>query len=113
MRIETNIDQVQSQLRRSAQEAIEKAKRELQMTALEVEREAKLNAPVDTGMLRASITNEEVDDGYEVFTNVEYAQFIEYGTSRQAARPFLTPALDVATKGLKQRLERIIAEQLD
>lgn len=113
MRVDSNIDQVQSQLRRSAQEAIERAKQELQMTALEVEREAKINAPVDSGILRASITNEKIEEGYEVFTNVEYAQFIEYGTKYQAAQPFLGPALDVATKDLAKRIEKIIAEQLN
>lgn len=113
MNIDSNIDQVARQLRVEAEKAIEAAKKELQLTALEVEREAKLNAPVDTGILRASITNEEVGEGYEVFTDVEYAQFIEYGTQYQAAQPFLGPALDVAIKGLAKRVKKAIAQSMD
>lgn len=60
--------------------------------AIRVDAEAKKKAPVDTGNLRASITMEV--DGLEatVGTNVEYAPFIEFGTSRQQAQPFMTPA---------------------
>ena len=113
MKVDSNIDDVISQLKRSADRAVEQAMKELEKTAFEVEREAKLNAPVDTGMLRGSITTEEVGDGFEVFTNVEYAPFLEYGTSKMAAQPFMEPALDIATKGLGDRIKKIITEQLD
>ena len=55
---------------------------------------AKKNCPVDTGRLRNSISN-AVDDSEEaayIGTNVEYAPYVEIGTSRMAARPFLKPA---------------------
>lgn len=50
--------------------------------------------PVDTGNLRASITH-EVDATEKVAyigTNVEYAPYVELGTSRQKAQPYLRPA---------------------
>lgn len=50
--------------------------------------------PVDTGNLRGSITH-EVDAGDSavyIGTNVEYAPYVELGTSRQKAQPFLRPA---------------------
>lgn len=62
---------------------------------------AKRLAPVDTGRLRASIAQEigGDDDGLvaRVGTNVEYAPYLEFGTSRMSARPFLRPALGAAT----------------
>lgn len=55
---------------------------------------------VRTGRLRGSITFELGRDTLgpwaRVGTNVFYAPFVEGGTSRMAARPFLVPALDAA-----------------
>lgn len=63
---------------------------------LRVERDAKIKVPVDTGRLRSSIATRltaEGDSRYvEVGTNVKYAPYVEYGTSKQPAQPFLYPA---------------------
>lgn len=72
--------------------------RDLQRRALQVERAAKQLCPVDTGRLRSSITNEIGQDGEGLVavigTNVEYAPYVELGTSKMAAQPFLLPALE-------------------
>lgn len=69
--------------------------------AIQVETAAKRLCPVDTGRLRSSITHELGQDGGGLFaligTNVEYALFIELGTSRMGAQPFLRPALRAAS----------------
>ena len=56
---------------------------------------AKLNCPVDTGRLRSSITHERDDEEgqVQIGTNVEYAPYVEYGTSRMKAQPYLEPAI--------------------
>ena len=61
---------------------------------------ASVNCPVKTGRLRASIDYVVVTEGEGqgrtvgyVGSNVEYARFVELGTSRQAAQPYLRPAL--------------------
>ena len=61
--------------------------------ALRVEADAKENTPVDTGKLRASIQTSLEPTRAEVGTNVEYAPYVEMGTSKMAAQPFLYPAL--------------------
>ena len=48
----------------------------------------------DTGNLRISISFEVHDDYAEVGTPVEYAPFVELGTARMSAQPYLRPALD-------------------
>ena len=56
---------------------------------------AKKLAPVDTGNLRNSITH-EVDDGEPaayIGTNVEYSIYVELGTIKMDAQPFLQPAV--------------------
>jgi HK97 gp10 family phage protein len=51
---------------------------------------AQVYVPVDTGRLRDSITAGPTG----VSTDVEYAPFVEYGTSDTTAQPFLRPAAD-------------------
>jgi HK97 gp10 family phage protein len=74
-----------------------------------VERDAKINAPVDTGRLRASITNRlDIEDNLLVGiigTNVSYASFQEFGTSKMAAYPFLFPALESNKEKIKNLLK--------
>lgn len=74
--------------------------KELMRRARFVESRAKELCAVDTGRLRASITTVPVMvDGelaVQIGTNVDYAPYLEEGTRRMAARPFLAPALDAA-----------------
>lgn len=60
--------------------------------------EARNNVPVDTGDLKGSLTL-EVEGGDDpsatVGTNLEYALYVEEGTSHQAPQPFLKPSAEV------------------
>ena len=79
----------------------------LTAAALIVEGDATLRAPVDTGNLRSSITHKVVsDEEARVGTNVDYAPWVEGGTSKMAAQPFLRPALD----NNKSRIEKMIGD---
>jgi HK97 gp10 family phage protein len=71
----------------------------IQKTADEIEDEARKRVPVDTGDLRASIRTQGPLNGdplaYQVTAGnrfVGYAPFVEFGTRRMAAQPFLMPA---------------------
>ena len=68
----------------------------LEKMVLKVEREAKSLCPVDTGRLRSSITSQVYTEEDTIVgvvgTDVEYAAFVEFGTSRASAQPFLVPA---------------------
>lgn len=57
------------------------------------ERYAKELCPVDTGRLRNSISHERDERGAYIGTNVEYAPYVELGTSRQSPQPYLKPAI--------------------
>lgn len=54
---------------------------------------AKQYCPVDTGRLRNSISHDKDSDSAYIGTNVEYASYVEMGTSRQKAQPYLQPAV--------------------
>lgn len=68
----------------------------LEEIGLVAEGYAKRKCPVDTGRLRNSITH-QVEAGERsgkvyIGTNVEYAEYVELGTFRQKAQPYLKPA---------------------
>lgn len=64
-------------------------------------RTAKLNTPVDTGLLRNSEQKQIKGNIALVGTNTEYAPNVEFGTSKQKAQPYLTPALVDNTNNIK------------
>lgn len=86
--------------------------RDLALRAIRVESAAKQNAShpppsvpgsgpaVRTGRLRSSITWRVEADGTGLYADigsaVSYAKFVEMGTERMAARPYLRPALVAA-----------------
>lgn len=90
----------------------EQLEQALTAIGLTAESYAKADCPVDTGRLRNSITHavESGEKAVYIGTNVEYAAFVELGTSRMKARPYLRPAAANHTeeyKGLvKQALSR-------
>jgi hypothetical protein len=59
-------------------------------------------APVDTGQLRDSInyTFHAATLTLIVYAEAPHASFVEFGTSRMAARPYLRPALAEASRVL-------------
>lgn len=62
--------------------------RGLEEVGLVAEGYAKAICPVDTGRFRNSITHAQLDGTHEaVGTNVEYARYVEQGTSRHAEKP--------------------------
>ena len=69
--------------------------RALEIIGGKAESYAKALCPVDTGRLRNSITHQQYDKDTEIIgTNVEYAPYVELGTHRMAARPYLRPAAE-------------------
>ena len=77
-----------------AREELELAvKRALTKCGLQAQTFSKSLCPVDIGNLRNSISYEVNDNTVYIGTNVEYAPYIEFGTYKMLARPYLEPAL--------------------
>lgn len=120
-------------------QAVERAvKKWLPAAGVTVEGQAKELAPVDTGRLRGSITWATAKDrSYPsaekdytpnradmvgapredhvavVGTNVEYAEYMEYGTRFfRGGRPFLRPAIDIMRKRLTEYLAKLYDEEV-
>lgn len=76
-----------------AEAALESAiERALEAVGMQAESHAKAKCPVDTGRLRNSITHVRQGNAVYIGTNVEYAPYVELGTSRRKEKPFLRPA---------------------
>ena len=67
--------------------------RALEAIGLTAEGYAKLRCPVHTGRLRSSITHAVDDKTAFIGTNVEYAAYVEMGTVKTKAQPYLRPAV--------------------
>ena len=66
--------------------------RALEAIGQQAEGYAKMKCPVDTGNLRNSITHATLGHTEYIGTNVYYAPYVEMGTYKMDARPFLKPA---------------------
>lgn len=82
----------------------------LEEIGLLAENYADKKCPVDTGNLRASITHvvDTGDNAVYIGTNVKYAPYVELGTSRQKAQPFLRPAASEHGAQYRQVLKKAL-----
>ena len=82
--------------------------RELDLSSKRIERMAKTKAPVDTGALKKSIFSAKAGDlTYKVTAPQHYAIYVEKGTRKMRAQPFLKPALDTERPKLISNLRKI------
>lgn len=107
------LDSWKSLWQTTEQQVMNQVKDAVDEHAHKIEATAKRNAPVDTGRLRGSITTDVESDGYsaETGSNVEYADDVEGGTSKQMPQPFLKPAYTkqepLFIKDLENIMERL------
>ena len=84
----------------------------MQRIVLQIEAQAKKNAPVRTGTLRRSITSVVNISGNKVIgkigTNLKYAAFVEYGTKRMKGRKFITRAVESYQSEVAKEISREI-----
>jgi len=98
-----DLDRLGANLRTAIRDALEKS-------AMAVQSQAVLLAPVDTGNLRRSIDYSL--DGFRtahVGSNIEYSAHQEYGTRFMKAQPYLHPALEKN----KDKIRTIFDQELE
>lgn len=76
--------------------------------AFDVEANAKTVVPVDTGKLKNSITSEFPSPTKAIIApHTEYAAFVEYGTRRQRAKPYMRPAAEKVAPAFIEACRRL------
>lgn len=105
--------QIRFENEREIRHALDKAADELEdMTdahkhvASLIERRARLNAPVRTGKLRASIGSVSSSDGAAVTSSLVYAPYVEYGSIHVSARHYAGNAIDQSQGEIVKEYER-------
>lgn len=69
---------------------------------------AKDKTPYDTGTNRASITWDESEKQFRVYTQSGYGAYLELGTSKMQAKPYIYPAFEESKKDFFVGLENLI-----
>lgn len=131
-----NLDKIINKLNNMSQSAVTEASKSVERNIKLIQAEAKTLCPVDTGALRNSIETEAKIEGNkitgEVFTNINYSAYVEFGTGQvgeqtstdpvdvtykqewlgMKAQPFLYPAYkdnkDIVIKNISEDLTKII-----
>ena len=85
------------------------------VAAFAVERKAKEKSPVDTGANRSSIYVAEVDGiggapAYRIGPTMDYSAFLEFGTFKMPARPYMVPALESETPRFKEAIAQLMKD---
>ena len=71
-----------------------KANKALDVVGEYVRTEAKVRVPVDTENLQDSIVTDKEHLAVGIGTNVEYGPYVEYGTEKMGAQPYLGPSIE-------------------
>lgn len=79
---------------------------------------AKMKTPIDTGNLVNSINTElissdETSAFAEVGTGVEYAEHVEFGTSKMPAQPYMRPAYDETEATIQETIRRFAKQNIE
>ncbi len=99
-------------------EIFDRVQQVLKNGAVRIAERARELVPVRTGHLLASIRADlgDVEDSDEAFEPVQviadtpYASFVEFGTSRMEAEPFLGPAVEEIEPQVLEEIDSILAE---
>ena len=105
----SQLNRLTADLLKSESTAKKMASLAIRKTALDCQASAQRRAPVDTGALRNSIGTEFGDSGMSALIGptVNYGAYVEFGTSRMSAQPYMSPAMDEVTPGFISALEQI------
>jgi len=65
----------------------------------------------DTGTLQKGIYYRHVEQAvYEMYTNIEYAVYVEFGTSKMSAIPFFFPAANKGRTAVEAMIGAVLAQ---
>ena len=102
------LDKFMRRVQNKPREARRAVSAELQRSALRVERKAKMKAAVDTGFMRNGIFAARVGMlRYKVTSPAGYSVYVELGTRKMMAQPFLGPAVKEESEVLFKNLRKM------
>lgn len=108
----SEVEAFAARLDHRAQGVLPRASQAVRKTALDIVADAQQLAPVDTGATKSSIYASFADGGLsaEIGPTTHYAPYLEHGTVRSPAQPFMYPAAQRQIPGLRQALGELGAD---
>lgn len=111
--IAVDFSEVEDNLERLIDSLPDKFAKGMQDACHLIEAKAVEKVPVDTGFLKGTITNKVTKEGSSidgwVYATAEYAPFIELGTYKTQAKPFLYPALAENQSVIRQIFSEVLS----
>lgn len=113
-----DLNRLSADLGQASRDILPLARVVVQKSAADIKRDAQAFAPVDTGTLRSSIGYEtkELTGSVEavIGPTVEYAAYVEFGTSEMAPHAYMGPALDrnghLFEKAMGQLAQKVVEQ---
>lgn len=95
-----------------AAEMPKKTSQIVRKAAFDIEAQAKNRVPVDTGALKNSISTEFENNGLTgiIAPHMEYATYVEFGTKRISAQPYMTPAAEAVAPAFVAAMKQMLQE---
>jgi len=81
--------------------------------ALVLQRYSQINAPVDTGFLRNSAESRKSQNGAELEFAANYSYYVEFGTSKMEAQPYVRPAIDGHFKEIVEAVKEEVQKDIN
>ena len=107
--IKVRVNLLENKLPRIAEELRPRAGRLVRKAAADITASAQMRAPVDTGFLRNSIHWTQAGELTAIVTvGAEYGIYVEYGTRKMRAQPYLGPAVDTVLPQLRAAIREIV-----
>ena len=102
------LEKLQKKLKQNVQ--MEDVKKVVTHNGAEMQAKAQQKAPVDTGYLKRSIGLEFTDGGMsaEVEPKADYGAYVELGTRKMEAQPYLKPAFEEQSKEFRKDMQKLV-----
>lgn len=105
VRLNREIDKLKKKVRESISAGVS-------LSADAVKKEIRNRAPSDTGELRDSIKTAKNGTVVSVYSDSDHAGFVEFGTSKMAAKPFFRPAIDTSKSAFFSTMKKTIQDAI-
>ena len=102
------LEKLQKKLKQNVR--MEDVRRVVHVNGAEMQAKAQQKAPVDTGYLKRSIGLEFTDGGMsaEVEPKADYGAYVELGTRKMEAQPYLKPAFEEQSKEFRKDMQKLV-----
>lgn len=100
--------EIMNAFNKAVQRSPELTRKAVYNTGEKIKKSARDKAPVDTGFLKSQIAHNPLGLSSEIVSQAGYSGFLEKGTRKMPAQPFMQPAMDDNKAGFEKLLKEIL-----